>query len=239
MKSLILASGFGSRLYPVTRITPKSLIDVKKKPMLEHIIENLDNSKYINQIYIVYADKFSSQFYEFVNSFSHDKQIELINDKHKTIDEMPGSIGTIAYFVKLKDIKDDLIVLAGDSLFDFNIDDFIEFYNKHNKKTSVAVYDIKDKNKANRFGVVELKGNRIINFEEKPENPKTSLISTLCYILSNKNLHHLERKTFKENAGELIKHLVENDEEVYGFKFEEKFFDIGTHEDLEKARKEF
>ncbi len=209
--------------------------------MLEHIIENLDKSKYINEIYIVYKNRFENQFYEFVNSFPHNKIIELINDKDKIEDEMPGSIGTIAYFVKTKKLNEDLIVVAGDNLFCFDIDEFIDSYHKHNKKTTIAVYDFNDKKKvADKFGVVELdKHNKLISFEEKPHEPKTSLVATLCYILSNEDLHHLNKKIFKENAGELIKHLVENGQEVYGFKFDGKWFDIGTHDDLEKARNEF
>lgn len=132
-----------------------------------------------------------------------------------------------------------LFVIGGDNLFDFNVDEFIEFFNKH-KETCVAVYDFKDKKKvAKRFGVVEIdKKNKIISFEEKPSKPKTSLAATLCYILSNYDLHHLDRKTFKENAGELIKHLVDH-EDVYAYIFKGKWFDIGTHEDLERARLEF
>jgi len=238
MKALILASGHGTRLHPITKITSKSLIDVKGKPIIAHILDNLDKSKYIKEIYIIFNNKFTNQFYHFLSHFKYNKKIEFITDKHKLEKEMPGSIGTINYFVKLKKINEDLLVIAGDNLFKFNIDDFIKFYNKH-KRTSVAVYDFKNKNKVkNKFGVIELKKDKIVSFVEKPKNPKTSLAATLCYILSNFDLHHLDKKTFKENAGELIAHLVEH-EEVRAFKFSGKWFDIGSHEDLERARKEF
>lgn len=238
MKALILASGHGTRLHPITKITSKSLIDVKGKPIIAHILDNLDKSRYIKEIYIIFNNKFTAQFHHFLSHFKYNKKIEFVTDKHKLEKEMPGSIGTINYFVKLKNINEDLLVIAGDNLFKFNIDDFIKFYNKH-KKTSVAVYDFKNKNKVkNKFGVVELKKDKIINFEEKPKKPKTSLAATLCYILSNFDLHHLDKKTFKENAGELIIHLVEH-EEVMAFKFSGKWFDIGSYEDLERARKEF
>ena len=238
MKALILASGHGTRLHPITKITSKSLIDVKGKPIIAHILDNLDKSKYIKEIYIIFNNKFTNQFYHFLSHFKYNKKIEFITDKHKLEKEMPGSIGTINYFVKLKKINEDLLVIAGDNLFKFNIDDFIKFYNKH-KRTSVAVYDFKNKNKVkNKFGVIELKKDKIVSFVEKPKNPKTSLAATLCYILSNFDLHHLDKKTFKENAGELIAHLVEH-EEVRAFKFSGRWFDIGSHEDLERARKEF
>jgi glucose-1-phosphate thymidylyltransferase len=239
MKALILGSGFGTRLHPITKITPKALIDIKGKPLLANILEKLNNSKYIDEIYITYNYKFEPQFKNFLGHFQYNKKIELISDKDKSIKEMPGSIGTINYFVKLKKIKEDILILAGDSLFTFEIDDFIGFFNKY-RETSVAVYDMKDKNKvANRYGAVKLdEKNKIINFKEKPANSETSLVAILAYIISNYDLHHLDKKAFKENAGELIGHLVEH-EDVYGFVFAGKWFDIGTHEDLERARKEF
>jgi glucose-1-phosphate thymidylyltransferase len=239
MKALILGGGTGTRLHPVTKITPKSLIDIGGKPILAHILEKLDKSKKIKEIYITYNHKFENQFHNFLEHFKFSKRIEIISDKEKKENKMPGSIGTINYFIKFKKINEDLLILAGDSIFSFEIDDFIHFYEKH-KETCVAVYNLIDKKKAaKKYGVVEIdKKKKIINFEEKPLKPKTSLIATLSYILSNYDLHHLNKNTFKENAGELIAHLVEN-EDVYAYIFKGKWFDIGTHEDLEKARRRF
>lgn len=239
MKALILGSGVGTRLYPITKITPKALIDINGKPLLAYILEKLEKSKIIDEIYITYNHHFEDQFHKFIEHFKYSKKIELISDKDKKESEMPGSIGTINYFVKLKKINEDLLILAGDSLFSFEIDDFIDFFMK-NKETCIGVYDMRDKKKiTNKYGVVKLdENNKIISFEEKPASPKTSIVATLCYILSNYDLHHLDKKVFKENAGELIAHLVDH-ENVYGYIFRGKWFDIGTHADLERARKEF
>lgn len=237
MKVLILGSGAGKRLYPITKITTKVLIDIKGKPLLAYILEKLEKSKIIDEIYITYDNHFEDQFKKFIEHFKYTKKIELITNKE--ISGSPSSIGTISSFVKLKNIKEDLLVLAGDSIFSFEIDDFIDFYKKHNE-TSIAIYDIRDKKKAaGKYGIVELDENhKLLSFEEKPDNPKTSLAATLCYILSNYDLHHLDKNIFRENAGELIAHLVKH-EGVYGYIFEGKWFDIGNIDDLERARKEF
>ncbi|MEK6828755.1 MAG: nucleotidyltransferase family protein [Nanoarchaeota archaeon] len=237
MKALILSSGLGTRLYPVTKTIPKTLIEVKGKPLLLHILEKLEKSKYVNEIYITYNIRFEAEFTHFLKKFKFKKKVELITDKK--ISSSSSSIGTINFFVKSKNIREDLLVLAGDSLFNFKIDDFVEFYGQHGQ-TSIAVYDSKDKSEiAGKYGVVELdKNDKVVGFEEKPISPKTSFVATLCYLLSNYDLHHLHKKDFMENAGELIAHLIDH-EDVYGFLFKGKWFDIGTHEDLEKARKEF
>ena len=239
MKALILTAGHGSRLYPLTRITPKPLLDIKGKPVLAHILDNLDESRTLEEISVMYPHQFESQFKAFEEYYKFGKRIEFISDKNRDVEEMPGSIGGIAYIVKHKNIHEDLLVVAGDNLFDFRIDSFLNFYQSH-KKTSIAVYDCGDKKKASRFGVVELdEKSKIVGFEEKPIHPKSTLVSTLCYALSNQDLHHLDKKIFRENAGDLIKHLVENQQDIYGYRFTGKWFDIGTPEDLEKARKEF
>ena len=239
MKALILGSGLGARLNPITKITPKPLIDLRGKPILAHILDNLEKSKYIDEIYITYSHKFRGQFNSFLKNFSYSKKIDLVRKKEKKEIEMPGSIGTINYFVKAKKIEEDLLVLAADSVFNFDIDDFIDFYRKKGK-TSIAVFDIKDKDRAaKKYGIVEMDENgRIKSFAEKPENPATSFVAILCYAISNNDLHHLDKKTFRENAGELISHLVSNGD-VYGYLFSGKWFDIGSHEDLEMARREF
>jgi glucose-1-phosphate thymidylyltransferase len=239
MKALILGGGLGTRLHPITKITPKSLIDIKGKPLIAHLLDSLEKSKYVDEIYITYNHKFGDQFASLLEHFRYGKKIELVSDKDRGTSEMPGSIGTISYFVKLKKIKEDLLILAGDSLFSFEIDDFIDFFKKKGK-TCIAAYDIGNKDRAaNKYGVIGLDTEgKILSFEEKPKEPKTSLVATLCYLLSNYDLHHLDRKTFKENAGELIAHLAEH-EEVYAYVFRGKWFDIGTHEDLEKTRREF
>lgn len=241
MKALILGSGLGTRLYPLTKITPKVLIEIKGKPMLSHILEKLEKSKDIKEIFVTYNHKFESQFLKFLenNNKNFSKKIELISVKESKEKEMPGSIGTINYVVKTKNIEEDLLILAGDSLFSFDIDEFIKF-SKEKKETCVAVFDIKNKSKAaKKYGIVEIEENgKIKSFEEKPEEPKSSLVATLGYVLSNYDLHHLDKKIFKENAGELISHLVEH-EDVYAYVFSGKWFDIGCLEDLKEARENF
>ena len=242
MKSLVLAGGEATRLRPLSYVTPKSLLDVKGKPVLAHILDNLDGSASLDEILVLYSHKYESQFIAFEQYYRYQKRLKFINDRQKNHQDDPGLIGSIAHVVRSEKIEDDLLVTAGDNLYDFRIDDFINFHNSNKRKTCIAVHEFKHKSEvAGKYGVVELKENglKIANFEEKPHNPKTSLAATLCYILSIKDLHHLDKKIFKENAGELIKHLVDNGQDVFAFGFRGKWFDIGTYDDLMKARREF
>ena len=242
MRALFLTAGQETRLRPLSHITPKALLDVKGKPVLAHILDNFDSSRHLNESIVLYAHKYESQFREFEKYYKYQKKLKFISDSQKNHLDDPGLIGSIAHVVKSEKIEDDLLVTAGDNLYDFRIDDFINFHKSNKQKTCIAVHEFKHKSDvAGKYGVVQLEENsrRIISFEEKPHYPKTSLASTLCYILSKEDLHHLDKKIFKENAGELIKHLVDDGQEVYAFGFRGKWFDIGTYANLETARKEF
>ena len=81
------------------------------------------------------------------------------------------------------------MVIGGDNLFNFSLRKFINYFNKK-KTTVVALYDIKDKSKAeNLYGIAEIdKDDKIIDFEEKPKKPKTALVNTACYIIKKQDL---------------------------------------------------
>ncbi|MFH1311098.1 MAG: nucleotidyltransferase family protein [Nanoarchaeota archaeon] len=242
MKSLVLTAGQATRLRPLSYLMPKCFFDVKGKPILGHILDNLDSSINLDEILVSYHNDYKSHFLAFEKYYKYQKKLKFLNEGQKNPQEYPGLIGCIAHIVKSEKIEDDLLITAGDNLFDFPIDDFINFYTNNKRKTCIAVYEFKNKSDvAGKYGVVELKENgvEIASFEEKPNHPKTSLAATLCYILSKEDLHNLDKKIFKENAGELIKHLVENRQSVSAFKFRGKWFDIGNYDDLMIARREF
>ncbi|GAH82859.1 unnamed protein product, partial [marine sediment metagenome] len=91
-----------------------------------------------------------------------------------------GAVGSLNFWIENKPIVADLLVIAGDNYFEFALAQFIASYD--GKHTLVAVYDIGDKGKASQFGVVQLDRHRIAEFQEKPAQPKSSLVATACYI---------------------------------------------------------
>jgi glucose-1-phosphate thymidylyltransferase len=245
MKAVILAAGYGTRLYPLTLNTPKPLIEVKEKSILEWILLKLKNVSDLTEVIIVSNEKFFLQFNEWSekNKDKFDFDLTVLNDKTKSNKDRLGAVGDIFFAVKEKQINEDLLVIGGDNLFEFSLKEFIEF-SKEKNSSSVALKFFEDKNQlANKFGVVELNENKkIISFEEKPVNPKSNFASTACYYFLKKDLQSLinfmnSGKSF-DNSGDFVKYLSENSE-MYGFEFKGKWFDIGSIELLNKARKEF
>ena len=234
MKAIILAAGYATRLYPLTENKAKPLLEVQGKPIIEYIVEKIEHCPEIDEIYIVTNEKFYMHFCEWLKTKKFKRRIHVINDKTTENGARLGAIGDIDYVIGTQHVFDDFLVIAGDNLFSFQIAELIQFYKKY-ETTVVALYDTKDKKKiAGKLGCIELdKTNRVKGFEEKPENPKTTLAATACYLFPQEDLRFireaLEEKHF-DRPGDLIKFIAEK-KPVYGFQFSGYWFDVGTPEE--------
>lgn len=243
MKAIILAAGYATRLYPLTLNTPKPLIEVGKKKMVEHIIHKLEELDAVDEIHIVTNDKFYSNFKEWRKTFPSTCNIIIHNDKTKTNEDRLGAMGDVHFVMQSAKIDDDVIIIGGDNLFDFSLTGMYSLF-KATKGPVVAARDLGDPVLlAKKFGTIEMdEQNKIISFEEKPEKPKSSLASTCVYMYTQEDMRELERHVKKEgipdNTGDFVKHLM-SVTQVYAYPFNEHWYDIGSHEQLDEARKIF
>ncbi len=243
MKALVLAAGYAKRLWPMTKNKPKPLLEVKGKTIMEHIISQFNEIKEIDEIFIVTNEKFSLDFEQWVDEFNSKIPIKVINDMTTSNEDRKGAIGDLDYVIKEIKLDEELMVIAGDNLFEYKLKDFYNYFKKNNSCV-VACRDMGSKEEvAEKFGVVEIdKKNKIIGFEEKPIEPKTSLAATACYIFTKEDLReikdYLAPGNSPDNAGDFIKWLA-NHKPVHAFVFTENWFDIGSFENLGKAREEF
>ena len=239
MKCILLCAGYATRLYPLTLDRPKPLLPVAGKPMIEHILDKIKDIEDIDEILIVTNNKFFNNFRSWKRKYSFSKPIKILNDNTNSNDDRLGAVGDIHHVIEKEGIEENILVIGGDNIFKFDLKEMFGYFRQKNESV-IALYDIKDKSSAaERLGVVELdENNMITNFEEKPKEPKTSLVSTACYILSEHDVELL-KKSFSEgkkhdNIGEFIKILIDH-KDVYGLIFEEKWFDIGTPKQLKEA----
>src|SRR3989344_6886009 len=121
MDAIILAAGYATRLYPLTKDRPKPLLNVAGKPIIEHIIRKIDGITGINKIYIVTNDKFEGHFSEWLENFDAKSPIEIINDGTKSNEDRLGAIGDVHFAITSKNIDNELIVVAGDNLFELSL----------------------------------------------------------------------------------------------------------------------
>lgn len=244
MKVLILAAGYGTRLYPLVKDTPKALLEINEKPLINYILERISNLKDLNEVVLVTNDKFYSIFIEWAQKQkTFPFPIKVVNDQTKTPEDRLGSIGDIEFALKQENINDDVLVIGSDNLFDYNIDDYVLFAQERTPSISIGLYDINDLNVATRFGVVVLGENeKIASFEEKPEEPRSTLVAMCFYYLPKNSLgligDYLLECGKSDTAGDYIHWLVENND-VYGFKFIGKWYDIGSIESYKEAQEKF
>lgn len=239
IKALILAAGYATRLYPLTEDTPKQLLEVAGKPIIEHIMAHLEEMEEITEILIVTNHRYHHQFRIWLNHFEFPKKIKLINDGTINNDDRLGAVGDINFVLKEEEIDGNLLVIAGDNLFGFSLQNFVDFFQEQ-KKSVVAFYNMKDLDKVRgKYGVGVLEGSNVVGFEEKPLNPSSALASTACYVFTKEDLSVVESLVAQnkvDNPGDLVRWLVRKSE-VGGFVFDEHWFDIGSPESLEEAKK--
>ena len=223
MKALILASGFGTRLYPLTLTKAKALLEYKGKALISHIVDKIPQDI---DILVNINKKFEADFRRWQGTIG--RKVTLCVEPVFTEEQAFGAVGSLDYWIRAKDIADDLLVIASDNYFEFDLRRFIAAYNGEN--ALVAVYDVGDRNKASQYGVVQLDGHRITELVEKPAQPKSSLIAIACYIFPPRIFPLLFQccdQGKRDNLGNFISHLVETDE-VHAYTFSETWFDVGS-----------
>jgi glucose-1-phosphate thymidylyltransferase len=242
MKGLILAAGYGTRLYPLTLDRPKPLVKVGGKTILERLLRKLEEIGSCDEVYIVTNDRFHDMLVRWVRDRSFSVGLKVINDLTRSNEDRLGAIGDINLVLEKEKPKDDILIIAGDNLFEFGIEDFVNF-SRDRGKFSVALYDVKDRKRAQRYGIVLLdSNNKVSEFQEKPSEPKSTLASTGIYYMPESILpmmkEYMKTDLVKDAPGNFVKWVSENDG-VYGYVFTEGWYDIGDKVSLEKADIEY
>jgi glucose-1-phosphate thymidylyltransferase len=239
MKAIILAGGYAKRLWPVTKNMPKQLLPVAGKPIIEYPLENIELTMRVKETIISINAYFEFNFREWFTKYQFRKKTKLAIEKTFSEEEKLGSIGALNYIIQKLEINDDILIIGGDNLFDFSLRKFINYFRE--KETSVvALYGIKDKEKVKgRYGIAEIDSdNKLIGFEEKTEDPKTSLVNTACTILSKEDVklipQYIAEGNNKDAFGYLLQWLIKK-RPVHGFVFDTPWFDIGSFDAYDKA----
>jgi glucose-1-phosphate thymidylyltransferase len=231
MKILILAAGYATRLYPLTKHWPKPLLLVKEKPIISHIVEKVDDIPECDEIIVVTNNKFVEQFEDWAENSGFKTKITVVNDKTTSEKDRLGAIGDINFVINHAKIKDDLMVIGGDNLFSFDLKKFAEFIKLKKAMCAVGLYDIKNPDMVKHYGVVTIdKSKKIIDFQEKPKKSVSTLISMCVYFFSASALklfkQYIELKDCHDTSGDYIKWLCKKTE-VWGYEFGGVWYDIG------------
>jgi len=245
MNVLILAAGYATRLYPLTKKKAKPLLEVGGKPMIEWVLDNLAGVPDIETVYVVTNAKFAADIQAWADHYQNRHagvKIKIVNDGSTSDGDKLGAIGDIQFVLTRERLSGSgLLIVAGDNLFSDSLADFVAQARK--TQATVAVYDVGDREAIKRYGNIDIDAQgTIAHFEEKPEKPRSTLAAIALYYYSPKVLElvptYLAAGNNPDQPGRFVQWLYQR-QPVQTFLIKGKWLDIGSKETLEKANQTF
>ncbi|HVV59729.1 MAG TPA: nucleotidyltransferase family protein [Gaiellaceae bacterium] len=234
MKAVVLAAGYATRLRPLTDTWAKELLPVGGRPILDWIVDAIEGVDEIDGIHVVTNARKAPAFHQWAEGRPGAATVH--DDGTTSNDDRLGAIGDLRFAIAEAGIVDDLLVIAGDNLFDFSLQAFVDAWRAHGVASAVAVRDVGLRELAARYGIVELAPDgRVVDFVEKPQDPPSTLAATATYLFHRAHVPLVERYLADGNApdqpGRFVAWLQQR-EPVYAWCFEESWYDVGDHAQL-------
>jgi len=231
MEAVVLAGGYATRLWPITRNRPKMLLPVGGTTVIDRILSALEADDRIETVYVSTNERFADDFRSHLDSTGFEKPQLSIEE---TIEEGEkfGVIGALAQLVDREGIAgENLLVVAGDNVISFDLSDFLDFFIGQGTST-LAAYDVGSRDEASSYGLVDLDGDRVVDFQEKPADPPSTLVSIACYAFPAEDVRfgeYLATGNNPDEPGWFIQWLQDRSP-IHAFTFDGAWFDIGTPE---------
>lgn len=232
MKALILAAGYATRLRPLTDTIAKPLLPVGGRPMADALLEKIRAVDAVDETHLVTNSRYAPAF----RRWAEGNGVVVHDDGTSSNDDRLGAIGDLRFTLEQAGIDDDLLVVAGDNLFDYGLTEFADFWRSKGIASAIAVHDVLTPELARLYGVVDVAGDgRVVGFVEKPEQPPSTLAATATYLYHREHVRLVERYLAEGNPpdqpGNLIAWLHTR-EPVYAWSGEGGWFDVGDAEQL-------
>jgi glucose-1-phosphate thymidylyltransferase len=235
MKAVVLAGGYATRLWPITKHRPKMFLPVGETTVIDRIFDQLERDDRVDTVYVSTNERFAENFEEYIAESDFEKPVLSVEETSEE-DEKFGVVGALAQLVDREGVDDDLLVVAGDNLMGFDLREFVDYFDRKGT-AALAAYDVGSREKARSYGLVELEGDRVVDFQEKPEDPRSTLVSIACYALPRESLRfheYLQDDNNPDEPGWFVQWL-QSREPVHAFAFDDAWFDIGTPESYLEA----
>ena len=239
MKCLVLAAGYATRLYPLTENFPKPLLEVKGKTIIDWLLDDIDKTGKINEYIIVSNHKFISHFENWAKNKKLSSPITVIDDGTESNETRLGAVVDIDLVIKKLNIKEELMVIAGDNLLDFSLSTFINYFDTK-KETCIMRYYEENKEKIKKSASVLVDSDDLVlEMVEKPQEPNSNWCTPAFYIYSKEACmmvsDALENGCPSDAPGSYIAYLHKI-RKVYAMEMPGHRFDIGNIESLNAAR---
>lgn len=225
VKALLLAGGLGTRLRPLTNSTPKCLVPIAGRPLLDYWFDSLAtagvhdvliNTHHLPDAVRAYIDQ--------INRGGRFRVSEAFEPK------LLGSAGTIHANRSWADDADDCLIIYADNLSSVDLKRFLEFHRGHGDPFTMLLFHATN---PKACGIAELDGqDRVVDFVEKPQQPKSDLANAGVYAVSRQAYHEIADMNKFDLGFDVLPRFVGR---MRGWAFEGYHRDIGSYEALEQA----
>ena len=218
------------------------MLEVGGRPILERLLGQLEKIRSLEGVYIVTNAKFAPHFHDFAAGWAGRLELEVVDDGTESDETKLGAIGDLDLVVRERSLDDDLLVAAGDSIFEgARLDEFGQL-GLEKQAPVEAVYDVGDLEAVKRYSVITADSDgRVVAFEEKPEEPQSTLAGIALYFYPRSTLpligRYLAEGNNPDQPGRLVGWMYTRTP-VYVWPVPGRWYDIGSPETLEQADRE-
>lgn len=242
MKNIVIAAGYATRLGELTRNFPKPLLKIGASTILGRMLDDIDRIDDITEHIIVTNHKFAHIFEQWAAEQHYQKSVTIVDDGTETNETRLGAVCDLLYAMKQHAIDEDLLVVAADNLLFFSFQEFVDFA-KEKQTSCIMCHEQPSIEKLQRTGVVVLDDNmKVLEMEEKPQEPKTHWAVPPFYIYLKKDLdlvrHSVENGCGKDAPGNLAHYMVEKTV-MHAWPMSAGRFDIGSLDTYKEACEKF
>jgi glucose-1-phosphate thymidylyltransferase len=237
VKALILAAGYATRLRPLTDTWAKELLPVGGRPLIDWILDAVAKVDEVDEVHVVTNARKAEAFRSW--AAGRDEPVTIHDDGTSTNEDRLGAIGDMQFVVEAARLDDHLLVIAGDNLFDFDLGDYVSFWQGKGVASAIAVRDVGSKELASLYGIVEVdEDDRVVDFVEKPDDPPTTLAAIATYLYHREHVpligRYLADGNQPDQPGRFVQWLHRR-EPVYAWPSEGSWYDVGDLDQLLEA----
>ena len=240
MDSIVLAGGFAKRMLPLTKNTPKQLLDLAGEPMLSHVLKSLEGIS-PERVIISVNSFFSSHFSQFIDDYSGPLNLQLFVESSENEEEKLGALGALNLLFSELNINGPVFIAGGDNLSNFDLTEMVSKSERTNRDV-IGLYDVEDNDLAKLYGIAELKSDRIVDFVEKPTDPKSTLAATAYWLLSKEGISnffdYINAGGDRDALGNFLAWNIKRNE-VLSVSYRGTWYDIGDLESYKTAQNWF
>lgn len=242
MKTIVIAAGYATRLYPLTEHFPKPLLKVGSQTILDRMLLDLDEIDEIDEHIVVTNHKFAAHFADWQSHSHYRHGIRIIDDGTESNETRLGAVRDLLLAIDTCQVDDDILVLAADNLLTFSLRGFVDYF--HEVGTSVIMcHHEPELKKLQRTGVITTDEHmRVLEMQEKPQQPLSHWAVPPFYLYSRADLplirSCMEHGCGYDAPGNLAHYLV-NKTTLHAWEMPGSRFDIGTLDSYEEAQQLF